>query len=342
MALAPDQLPAALARGLPGLIVLAGEVPLLLQEAADALRARAREEGYEREVFDADKGFNWQQVIDAGNSLSLFASRRLIEVRVQGALGDEGAQTLIILASRPAQDVCVMVSLGALEARQRKSAWYTRCERDALVVYAWPIKPAEWPDWVAARARQAGLVLSADALRLLAERTEGNPLACAQDLRKLERLRGEAPIEVEPLAAAVADNARFGVFDLSDRVLAGDAVGSLRSLQRLREEGTSVQEMLAGLLWTLRNLAEAGSVYARTRDAATAVGQIRIRPQQQGAYRAALGRMHPAEPLGWLRQALQVDQLSKSTGGEPAAWRDLVTLVTAASGAAPRPSRRRA
>jgi DNA polymerase III subunit delta len=340
MALAPDQLPAALARGLPGLAVIAGEVPLLLQEAGDLIRARARSEGYEREVFDADKGFNWQQVVDAGNSLSLFASRRLIEVRVQGALGDDGAQTLMALATHPAQDVCVMVSLGALDARQRKASWYGTCERQALVVYAWPIKAEDWPAWVAGRVRQAGLDLSPDALQLLAERTEGNPLACAQDLRKLERLRGEAPIDVDTLAAAVADNARFGVFDLSDRLLAGDAVASLRSLQRLREEGTSVQEILGSLLWTLRNLAEAGAVYARTRDLATAVGQIRIRPQQQGAYRAALSRMHPAEPLGWLRQALQVDQLSKSTGGEPAAWRDLITLVTAASGAAPRHSRR--
>lgn len=342
MALSPDQLPAALARGLPGLVVLAGEVPLLLQEAADAVRSRARSEGFEREVFDAEKGFNWQQVIDAGNSLSLFASRRLIEVRVQGALGEEGAQTLSALAERPAQDVCVLVSLGELDARQRKAAWYLSCERQALVVYAWPIKASEWGDWVAGRARRAGLALTADALRVLAERTEGNPLACVQDLSKLERLRGTAPIEVEALAETVADNARFGVFDLSDRVLAGDAVASLRSLQRLREEGASVQEILGGLLWTLRNLAEAGSVYARTRDIGTALAQIRVRAQQQAAYRAALSRIHPAEPLGWLRQALQVDQLSKSTGGEPAAWRELITLVAAASGAAPRPPPRRA
>lgn len=335
MALKPEQLSAQIGKGLPALAVLAGEEPLLIQECADTLRAAARATGYdERTVFDAEKGFNWQQVIEAGASLSLFASRRLIEVRVQGALGDEGSKALQALAATPPQDVCLIVTLGALDARQRKAAWFSACERQALVVYAWPVSAAEWPQWVAGRVRSAGLRLSPDAVRLLADRTEGNLLACAQDIEKLRLLYGDQPVEADQMAEAVADNARFGAFDLGNRVLAGDAVGAVRSLGRLREEGVAIQEVLAALLWTLRGLARAAPLFARTRDAATACDQAGIRRFQQAGFRPALQRVRPAEPLGWLRQAMRIDARSKSTGGEPGAWEDLLTLVLAASGAA--------
>ena len=342
MALKPEQLSAQLGKGLPALAVLAGEEPMLIQECADTLRAAARATGYdERTVFDAEKGFNWQQVMDAGASLSLFASKRLIEVRVQGSLGDEGAKALQALAASPPQDVCLIVTLGALDARQRKSAWFTACERQALVVYAWPVSAAEWPQWVVARVRRAGLTLSDDAAKLLAERTEGNLLACAQDIEKLRLLYGDRPVDVAEMAEAVADNARFGAFDLGNRVLSGDAVGAVRSLGRLREEGVAIQEVLAALLWTLRSLARAAPLYAQTRDFATACDQAGIRRFQQAAYRPALQRVRSAEPLGWLRQALRIDARSKSTGGEPAAGEDLLTLVLAASGAAPTGKSRR-
>lgn len=335
MPIKPEQVSAQLKRGLPALAVVAGDEPLLIQESCDTLRAAARAAGYEeRTVFDAEKGFNWQQVLEAGASLSLFASRRLIEVRVSGALGEEGGKTLQALAAKPPEDVCLIVSLGALDARQRKAAWFTACDRAQMVVYAWPVGAADWPGWVAARVRAAGLRLSADAERLLADRTEGNLLACAQDIEKLRMLHADAPVAVEQLAEAVADSARFGVFDLSDRMLAGDGVGAVRSLARLREEGLAIQEVLGGLMWTLRGLARAAPFYARTGDLASACEQAGVRRFQQAGFRPALMRVRSAEPLGWLRQATRIDARAKSTGGEPAAWEDLLTLVLAASGAA--------
>lgn len=341
MAVSPDQVSALLRRGVPPLVVIAGDAALLIQEAADAVRAAARAAGHdERQIFDVERGFNWQQVVDAGNSLSLFSARRLIEVRVPTTPGDDGAKLLEQLAEAPLADCCVLVTLGSLDGRQRKARWYVACERKAVVIYAWPIKRDEWPQWVAERARREGVALTEDAARLLAERTEGNLLACVQDLRKLAARAADTPVDVETLIASVADNARFGVFDLSDRLLEGDAVGAVRSLQRLREEGISVQEILGGLLWTLRGVARASAAYARSRDLASACDQAGVPRARQASYRAILLRVRATEPLGWLRHALTIDRQSKSTGGEPAAWADLLTLVLAASGAAPIKGRR--
>ncbi|MFP5358058.1 MAG: DNA polymerase III subunit delta [Gammaproteobacteria bacterium] len=336
MRLTPVQLSAQLARGLAPLYVVAGEEPLLVQESLDAIRASARAAGYsEREVLHADKGYNWQGLADSCASLSLFASRRIVEIHLAGAgPGEEGGRLLQQLAARPPPDVLLLVVAGPLDSRARNAAWYLRLEEAGASVYAWPLKPAEFPGWIEARLRQAGLSAEPEALRLLAERTEGNLLACAQDIEKLRLLHPGQRLDEAQLAAAVADSARYIAFDLNDRVLDGDAAGCARSLARLREEGVAVLEVLGALLWCVRQLARAAPVYARTRDLTRACEAGGVRRAQQDRFRKALSRTRPAEPLGWLRRAARVDQLAKSTQGEQAAWEELLTLALAASGAA--------
>lgn len=337
MPLKPQQLPAQLKKGLAPIYLVAGEEPLLQQEALDAIRAAARAAGYsEREVLDVERGFSWQRVIDSCASLSLFASRRIIEVRMTAGPDDEGRKTLQAFAGNPPQDVLLIVSCGALEARQRDAAWFKAVEGAGVAVYVWPVKAQEFLPWLETRLRSAGVEIDADAVKLLAERTEGNLLAAAQDVEKLKLLFAGARIDVEALAGAVADSARFEAFDLNDRILDGDTAGSVKSLQRLREEGYSPLEILGALSWCLRSLAKASIAFARLRDAASALDSVGVRRFQQAKYLKALPRVRPAEGLNWMRRAAQVDQLVK-TGQEAAAWEELLTLVLAASGAAPRP-----
>lgn len=338
MRLTPLQLSGHIGKGLKPIYLVAGEEPLLMQEALDALRAAARGEGYsEREVLNADKGFNWQQLADACNSLSLFASRRLIEVNLAGAPGDEGGKLLQQLAAHPPQDVLLIVICGALDSRARNAAWYLRLEEAGASLYCWPVKPTELPSWIAARLQNAGLDVEPEAQRLLAERTEGNLLACAQDIEKLKLLFAGRRIRVNELEQAVADSARYEAFDLSERVLSGDAAGAVRSLGRLREEGVAVLEILGALLWSLRQLARATQSYVRVRDPALACEEAGIRKFQQAPYLKALTRTRPIEALAWLRRAARIDREVKR-GGEAAAWEDLLTLVLSASGSATRKS----
>jgi len=172
------------------LYVVAGEEPLLIQESLDALRKAARAQGFsERQVFDVDRGFDWSQVGGAAASLSLFASRRLIEVNVpSGKPGDDGSKALQKLAEAPVPDTVIVVISGALEWNSRKSAWYTAIDGAGASLYIEAIPPAQLPAWLGGRLKAAGLTADAGALELLAERTEGNLLAAQQYIEKLRLL----------------------------------------------------------------------------------------------------------------------------------------------------------
>lgn len=313
---------------------------MLIQETLDAIRGAARQNGYsEREVLDADKSFEWQRVLDACASLSLFASRRIIEVNLpSGAPGVEGGKVLQQLAQRPPQDVLPILICGAIEWRSRQSAWYQALENAGAALYFEPMKPAEFQSWIAARVKAAGLAADADALSLLAQRTEGNLLAAAQDIEKLKLLFPQGRINAAGLEQAVADSARYEAFDFIALMQAGDTPGAVRSLNRLREEGCEVPEILGALAWSLRQWAQAQAYYVQTGDAGRACEMAKVPRKNQPHLMRALIRTRLTQVYGWLRRCAAIDIQSKSTGGKEQAWEELLTLALAASGAASRKS----
>ena len=326
------QLGTHLKQPLAPLYVIAGEEPLLVQESVDALRAAARQQGYtERQVLDADKAFDWSALTQAAASLSLFASRRVIEVNLLGGGPGDGAATLKELAAAPQPDTVVVLIAGPLEWKTRQAAWYGAIEQAGASLYIEAIKPEQLPQWIAGRLRAAGLDATDAAVELLAHRTEGNLLAAQQDIEKLKLLHPGGALDEEHVRAAVADSARFDAFDLTDKVLLGDAPGAVRSLARLREEGAELPALVGAWAWMLRQWALAASHYAQTRDASGACVAAKIFGPRQAPYLKALPRVPAARVHGWLAQAASIDLKGKSTGGEPAAWEELLTCVLAAS-----------
>lgn len=306
-----------------------------MQESLDAIRAAARAKGYaEREVLDTEKGFDWQRLHDACNAMSLFASLRIVELRLGAAPDKDGSALLVDLARRPPQDVLLIVSAGKLDWRARQGGWFAAIESAGAAVYAEPLKAAELPGWIESRLRAAGLSADPDAIRLLAERTEGNLLAAQQEVQKLALLKPGARLGAADIDDAVADSAHFEVFGWINRVMAGDAKAAVRGLDGLRGEGVDLIPILSAFCAGLRQLAAAAANYARSRNAAAAVESARIMRINQPAYSRAVERTRPGQVLGWLRQCMRIDALAKSTGGQPAAWEELLTLVLAASGAA--------
>jgi DNA polymerase III subunit delta len=334
MRLNPPQLAAALQRGLAPLYLVAGEEPLLQQEALDAIRAAARAKGYsEREALDVERGFDWQRLADTCNSMSLFASLRIVELRLNAAPDTAGAQVLTHLAKAPPSDVLLMVSAGKIDWRARNGGWYAALENAGAAIYAEAMKPQEFSGWLGARLRAAGLDADADAVRLIVERTEGNLLAAQQEVQKLALLHGQgARLSVTDADAAVADSAHFEVFAWINKIMAGDTRGAVRGLAGMRGEGVEPLAILGSLAFALRELAKATGQYARSRNAGSAVEGLRIMKSSQPAYARATERSSPNQVLGWLRRCGQIDRYAKSTGGQTQAWEELLTLVLAASG----------
>jgi DNA polymerase-3 subunit delta len=226
--------------------LIAGEEHLLVLEAADAVRRRARELGYsEREVLEVESGFDWNEFARAGANLSLFASRRLIDLRLPNGRPDkhprkDGAEAIAAFCAAPPPDTVLLITAMSW-SRGHETAWVDAVRSAGVLVVAWPLKLDETRQWVAARATRAGLRLDAEAVEALVARVEGNLLAASQEIDKLV-LNGAAgaPLGAARLEELVADSARFDVFKLADAALSGDAARAVRIVGALRAEGDQV------------------------------------------------------------------------------------------------------
>jgi DNA polymerase-3 subunit delta len=258
MQLRPTDLAAHLRNDLLPIYLVSGDEPLQVLEAADALRGAARDRGHTtREVLEAGKGFDWGRLAAEASSLSLFGDRRLIELRLESPRpGTEGAKAVADYASRPPEGVVLLVLMPKLERDQSRAAWLKAIDATGAIVQIWPPDAGRVPAWIAQRMRQRGLSPAAGVVEMLAERSEGNLLACVQEIEKLFLLQGAGPVTTEQLAEAVADSARFDIYGLVDTALGGAAARSLRMLRGLRAEGTAETLVLWVLAREARTLAE--------------------------------------------------------------------------------------
>ena len=229
--------------------LLSGDEPLQLGEALDALRARARELGYsEREVHFVERGFDWDLLRASAGAMSLFGDRRVIEVRMPGGKpGVPGAAALLSLLDPPSPDTLLVVVTDRLDMAQQKTEWVRAIEARGAWLPVPEVAPARLVDWLRGRAARVGLQCDDEALRLLAERVEGNLLAAHQELEKLRLLHPDGRISAAAIAGGVADSSRFDVFALGDAALAGDLTRALHILDVL--EGEGVEPTLT--LWVL-------------------------------------------------------------------------------------------
>lgn len=236
----------------------------------------------------ADAGFDWSVLSGLSASLSLFASTRLIELRVgNGKIGTDGSSALVDYCEQLAEDVTLLVIAERLEAGVRKSRWCKALEKAGVEVAVWPLRPAELPAWLNARMRSVGLQPDREVVQILAARTEGNLLAARQEIERLRLLHGPGAIGAEAVVGGVGDSARFDVFALVDAALGGSARRVIRILDALRGEGTAPQ--LA--LWALHRAAEQLGAMAFPGGAKGQGGY----GAQQALLRQALARLSPAQ-----------------------------------------------
>lgn len=253
----PEKLPQALKRSLAPVYLLSGDEPLTQGEAADAIRAAARGAGFtERDVFFVDRANSgpWDDIFAAAQAMSLFAARRLIEVRIPGSKpGTEGGKALQELAKLGSADVLLLVITGGLDWSTQKAAWVQALDAAGVWVDATAVGVAQFPGWLRARAAAEGVVLDNDAVTMLAQQTEGNLLAAIQELRKLA-LAGHASAGVAEVLASSTQSSRFDVSQLGAAVLGGDVPRALRVLAGLKAEGVEPTLVLWSLWQELRML----------------------------------------------------------------------------------------
>jgi DNA polymerase III subunit delta len=304
--------------------LLAGE-ELLVLEAADALRAQSRKLGYtERDVLDVGAHFDWDELARAAAGMSLFATRRLLDLRLPtGRPGTEGAKAINEFCANPPPDVSLLIT--AVEwSNKHEGAWTKNIDSTGTMVVFNAPRPNEWEGWIGARLASRGLKAESEAVSLLAERVEGNLLAAAQEIDKLVVLHGQGRINAAEMEHLVADSARYDAFKLTDAALGGDGGRALRILDGLRAEG---DELIALMGWLVNQLQLALRL-ANAHDFAAQARAERLWPAREQLFRKALRRAPREHWMQCLARAARIDRIAKGREGGDA-WLEAQRLIAA-------------
>jgi len=327
MQIRSEQLQAHLAKGLSGVYAIHGDEPLLALEAADAVRAAARQAGYtDREVLEPGRHFDWSEFQHSAASLSLFGGRKIVELRLAtGKPGADGAAAIAGYCERPGPEVLLLVSLPRLDRATQGSAWFGALSRAGVVVDVWPVERSRLPAWIAERLARQNQRAPREALEFLADRVEGNLLAAHQEVQKLALLAPEGEIGMEALREAVANVARYDAYAACEAMLAGDPARYVRVIDGLKSEGEAPSLVLWALSEELYALGRIQAGVAAGRAVDDLLRENRVWGARQRPMKAAAARVKPAAVQRALAHAAALDRAIKGVGsGEP--WDEFLKL----------------
>lgn len=313
MQITSDELSRHLDSGLKPLYVVYGDAMLLAIEAADSIRKAARAAGYgERETFIVEQHFKWSELRYSSQSLSLFAERKIIDLRIpSGKPGTEGGQALQDYVAHLSPDILTLISLPRLDWAAQKSQWFCALEKHGVMVSADDIPRNAMPHWIAGRLRRQGQSTDKQTLEFLADRCEGNLLAAFQEIQKLALLFPTGQLSFEQVNDAVMDVARYDISKLSEAMLGGSAVRFARILDGLRAEGTSAVLVLWSISEDIRTLGKVLLAMQSGNTSGNTLRNLRVRKDKHEIIEYALRRLKLPLIERATQQAARLDKIIK-------------------------------
>jgi DNA polymerase-3 subunit delta len=313
MRLAHAQLESHLKQGLQPLYVLVGEEPLAQRECLDSIRSTARAQGYDERIsLTVERNFNWQQIQNYGQSISLFSSRRLLEINIpNGKPGVEGGKALQALSNQAIPDTTIIITLPSLDKEGKNSAWFTILEKQAQIITVDEIDASHLPKWIANRLALQGQHASAATLDFLAHQVEGNLLAANQEVQKLALLYPQGELSDAAVREAVLNVSRYDAFQLGEAVLSGDTARTVRILQGLQDEGEQAVAVMNPLMWTLRPLVRIKQAEIRGENITNAMTNARIYGDKQSLVKRALSRLSLRQLEAAVQKLADIDRTAK-------------------------------
>jgi len=333
MKIRPEQLQSHLSKELLAVYAISGDEPLLAQESADAVRLAARNNGFSgREVFHGEGKFDWGQLHNEANALSLFTEKKIIEVRISnGKPGDKGSKAICELCTNPNPDNLLLVILPKLERAAQNSKWVKALESSGAHIQVWPITGEQLPRWIKQRLLESNITANQQAVEILAERVEGNLLAAVQEIEKLKLLAIDGKVDAIMMSSVVADSARYNLFEFVDKVLAGDAQSAARSLRGLHSEGTDAIPLLWAITRELRILIKASEQISQGESRDRALKNAGVWEKRLPLFRTAIQRCSAPHLRMLLYQAGAIDRGIKGMR-KADVWDELTTLVLSLAG----------
>jgi DNA polymerase III subunit delta len=327
MNITSEDLPRHLANGLKPLYVVYGDAMLLAIEAADSIRAAARAAGYtERETFIADQYFKWGELRDSARNLSLFASRKVVDLRIpSGKPGMEGGQALQDYCAGLGNEVLTVISLPKLDKTAQNSKWFGALQQNGVMVLTDDIPRSALPGWIAGRLKKQGQTVDAGTLEFLADRCEGNLLAAFQEIQKLALLYPAGALSFDQVKDAAMDVARYDIFKLSEAMLNGNAARYTRILEGLRAEGTATVLVLWAISEDVRTLGKVLQASERGGNIGSALRDARVWGARQKLIETAARRLRFPHIERAIHQAARLDKAIKGLR-QGDVWDELLQL----------------
>lgn len=326
MKLSFRDLPASVGKSLLPVYMVSGDEPLQQMEATDVIRQACLKQGFsERHVMNVDASFDWAELLGEAASMSLFAERKLIDLRLPtGKPGREGGKALQAYCARPPEDTVLMIRAGKLDRSGKASAWAKAVDKVGGWVEVWDLSPPQTLQFVTDRLRQAGFHVDRDGARLLTERVEGNLLAAVQEIEKLKLIQSPGQLDADTIRSLVADSARYDAFELIDAALMGDAHRVIKMLWGLKGEGVAVNQILWSVSRDVRILAD----YTAMQEAGHQAQQVlkSVWGNRQQLLQRAASRHSAARWGRLLRRCAEVDQVVKGML-QGNAWDELLQLL---------------
>lgn len=333
MQIKTDQLLAQLQKQPVSVIWIAGDETLLVQESCDAVRKFAREQGFsDREVYSVNSQFDWNMLLEAGNSLSLFADRKLIDLRLSSAKLDNNAKKALQgYLENPSEDNLLLISSPRVEKASTQAKWFRQIEAAGYFVPVWPISNQQLPGWIRQRLRSQGMNADDQAVQILCQRIEGNLLAAAQEIDKLSLLSEGKDLDAQTVARAVADSSRFNVFSLIDDALQGHCSRALNILQHLQAEGEDALKILNFVCREIRNLIVMAAQVEKGQNINDVMQQNRVWGKRMPVVGMALSKHDSIALETMLEHAARIDQSVKGLN-QLNTWDELSSLLMKIAG----------
>lgn len=333
MKLRPEQLSAQLKKSLSPVYFITGDEPLILEESTDLLRHHIQQQGFnEREVLHVDGSFSWEYLLECANALSLFAEKKIIELRLGSQkLNKKSSDILQSYLSNPAPDNILLITADKLDGGAKKSVWFKAIDNCGVIVEIWPVEAAQLPNWIRQRAAQTDLQLNEEAIQLLCDRIEGNLLAAKQEISKLSLLFPHQVVTADDVIASVSDSSRYDIYGLTDAALNGQAARCCKILQVLRQDGTEPPIVLWALSKELRSLSAIQQAQQSGQSFDTVCQRERIWGKRKPLARQAAQRISTAQINLALQQCAEVDKIVKGLANGDA-WLLLSAISLALAG----------
>ena len=329
----PEQLAALLGKKSNQVYLVTGNETLIIEECCDLIRAKLKADGFdEREVLHVEAGFKWEYLLECANALSLFADKRLIEIRLGSQKINKAASKILLeyLTFAPPENTLLLIG-DKLDGAAKKSAWYKKIDQQGCIVEVWPIETQQLPNWLKKRAAAQNLQLEDEAIAVLCDRIEGNLLAAKQEIDKLLLLQKNTPLSAADIINAVSDSSRYDVFALMDAIVLGDSTRSLKILQVLRQEALEPTIILWAISRELRLLHELKTGLNQGKSYESLCGSLRVWGKKKQTLQQAAMRLNFEQLEALLHQCATVDQIIKGMQiGDY--WLEITDMTLALSG----------